>query len=63
MHCLAFWWSQRELKMCFSQVDRAILWQPLFHIRSPDGSTVALMPWEILCQSWIDPLVIEGHIL
>ena len=33
-----------EQKMWFSSIDSSSFWQPLFHIRSLDGSTVALLP-------------------
>ena len=33
-------------------------WQPLFHIRSLDGSTIALIPWGMLCPPCTNHLVI-----
>ena len=33
-------------------VDSASLWQPLFHIRSLDGSAIAIIPWRDIVSVW-----------
>ena len=49
---LASWWRslqgptmEQEMRFFSLLGQSASLWQPLFHIRSPDGNTIALISW------------------